>query len=99
MINTSLCADQQLTCNDLPDNPNPVYQWRHDHEVTNQVNSSLNLVKIKPTDFGLYYCWLIPSPYGSVVTQLLVMQQTGKWFLWGEFCKFDFPYNSCSFDE
>ena len=64
-------------CNDLTNNPKPVYQWSHDHELINHVNRSLNLLKIKPSDFGLYYCWLTPSPYGSVVTQLQLVQ-TGK---------------------
>ena len=76
-------------CNDLTNNPNPVYQWSHNHEVIDHVNHSLNLLEVKPTDFGLYHCWLRPSPYGSVVTQLQLVQ-TGKWCLWGEFCKLDF---------
>jgi len=80
-INASLCSNPQLTCDDVINNPYPQYQWTHNNgTVTATTNGSLNLFKVKPSDFGMYYCWLKPSPYGTVVTQLLLMQQAGKWF-------------------
>ena len=77
IINASLCSDQQLECdNSTVDNPNPQYQWSKGNDTVTS-GSSLNLTNIKVTDFGLYYCWLMSSPYGSVVTKVLLQQ--GKW--------------------
>lgn len=92
IINVSLCTDQQLSCHNHIDNPNPEYLWKHDGVdiVTNKryqitSNGTLNLFKVRPTDLGLYQCLLVPSAYGTTVTQLLLAQQTSKWF----FCRED----------
>ena len=82
VIYASLCSSPTLTCDVVINNPNPHYQWTHNNGTVTAVNpittnASLNLFKVKPSDFGLYYCWLKPSPYGTVVTQLLLMQLTG----------------------
>lgn len=80
IIDASLCSNQQLQCNNVIDNPNPEYQWRHNDNIiaAAAANASLNLFKIKDIDFGLYYCWLKPSPYGTVVTKVLLLRR--EWF-------------------
>ena len=89
-INASLCSNQLLSCDCTP-SPAADYQWIYYDGVnitTNEIspNSSLNLLAIRSSDFGMYYCRFIPSPYGgTIVTQLLLVQQIGQWFYTGKF--------------
>ena len=89
-INASLCSNQLLSCDCTP-SPAADYQWMYYDGVnmtTNEIspNSSLNLLAIRSSDFGMYYCRFIPSPYGgTIVTQLLLVQEIGQWFYIGKF--------------
>lgn len=89
-INASLCSNQLLSCDCTP-SPAADYQWIYYDGVnitTNEIspNSSLNLLAIRSSDFGMYYCRFIPSPYGgTIVTQLLLVQEIGQWFYIGKF--------------